>query len=301
MKKRWRKESQKTLALSALLVVVAVSVLWLSRQLAPIGRTPSLTPQERAALSDLDSRLHAPSATVDDEKGAGPVVHLFAFDPNQADSLTLLELGLKPWQVRNMMKYRRKGGRWRSTEHFGRLYGLTRAEFERLRPYVRIADADGPRRPADRRSGGRDGAEETPRYQPAEKYPEGTVIALNDADTTQLKHIPGIGSWRARRIVDYRTRLGGYVSVSQIEELDDMPPGLSRWFTVGEVSPRTIRINRASFRELVRHPYLSYEQTKVIANHIRKYGPLASWRDLQLYKEFAPADFERLAPYFRFD
>ncbi|MGM9688433.1 MAG: ComEA family DNA-binding protein [Alloprevotella sp.] len=301
MRKRWSTEDQKTLALAALLVGVAVAVVWSWHHFAQSEHTPPLTERERAALSSLGEQLRARSVPASTAKDPKPAARLFAFDPNRADSLSLLELGLKPWQVGNLMKYRRKGGRWRSPEHFSRLYGLTREEFERLRPYVRIADADGARRPAERRSGGRDGAEEPPRYQPAEKYAEGTVIALNAADTAELKHIPGIGSWRARRIVDYRSRLGGFVSVAQIEELDDMPPGLSRWFTLGDVSLRTIRINRASFRELVRHPYLSYEQTKVIVNHIRKYGPLTSWRDLQLYEEFAPADFERLAPYFRFD
>jgi hypothetical protein len=51
----------------------------------------------------------------------------------------------------------------------------------------------------------------------------------------------------------------------------------------------------------VRHPYLSYEQVKVITTHIRKYGQLRSWKDLQLYPEFTLQDFERLTPYFVFE
>ena len=47
------------------------------------------------------------------------------FDPNKADSLTLLYNGLKPWQIKNLMKYRAKGGRFRNPEDFCRLYGLT--------------------------------------------------------------------------------------------------------------------------------------------------------------------------------
>ena len=49
----------------------------------------------------------------------------FPFDPNSADSTQLLRLGLQPWQVRNIYKYRAKGGVYRSKEDFARLYGLT--------------------------------------------------------------------------------------------------------------------------------------------------------------------------------
>lgn len=302
MRNRWSKESVKTLILSALSAGIVVSAVWTCRHTVADGPAP-ITPGERASLVRLAGQLQRqtpPSA----RGGSSPSARLFAFDPNMADSLTLLKLGLESWQVGNIMKYRRKGGRWRSPEHFSRLYGLSRSEYERLRPYLRIAAADAAPRYGSwpERSGGEfSDTCARHRYQPVEKYAEGTVIALNSADTTQLKRIPGIGSWKARRIVDYRTRLGGYVSLAQLEELDDMPPGLSRWFTLDEVSPRTIRLNRASFKELVRHPYLSYEQTKVIVNHVRKYGPLSSWSDLRLYTEFSPADFERLAPYFRFD
>ena len=40
------------------------------------------------------------------------VVETFFFDPNTADSTMLLRLGLSPWQVRNIYKYRARGGRY---------------------------------------------------------------------------------------------------------------------------------------------------------------------------------------------
>lgn len=225
----------------------------------------------------------------------------FPFDPNHADSLTLLEVGLSPWQVRNMLRYRRKGGRWRSPDDFARLYGLSEEEFRRLRPYVRIAPADRPKAYAREEHYGRP-LPEQPRYERTEKYAEGTKVSLNEADTTELKHIPGIGSYYAGKIVRYRERLGGYVSVAQLAEVEGLPAGVSRWFVLsGQPVPKRISLNRASFKELVRHPYLNYEQTKCIVNHIRRYGPIRSWNELRLYKDFSAHDFERLAPYFSLD
>jgi DNA uptake protein ComE-like DNA-binding protein len=128
------------------------------------------------------------------------------------------------------------------------------------------------------------------------------VLDLNTVDTLTLRKIPGIGVGYSRSIVSYRQRLGGFVSVAQLKDIEGLPERIEEWFSVGEnVEVRTISINKSDFKTLVRHPYLSYEQVKVITTHIRKYGPLRSWKDLQLYPEFTPQDFERLTPYFVFE
>jgi DNA uptake protein ComE-like DNA-binding protein len=128
------------------------------------------------------------------------------------------------------------------------------------------------------------------------------VLNLNEVDTLTLRKIPGVGPYYSRAIVRYRERLGGFVSTSQLSEIEGLPERIEEWFKVEEnPAIRTLPINKSDFKTLVRHPYLSYEQVKVIMTHIRKYGPLTSWTDLQLYPEFTPQDFERLAPYFVFE
>ena len=62
----------------------------------------------------------------------------FAFDPNTADSTQLLRLGLKPWQVRSIYRYRAKGGVFSEPADFARVYGLTLKQYRELEPYIRI-------------------------------------------------------------------------------------------------------------------------------------------------------------------
>lgn len=251
---------------------------------------------DNETLTTLQHKWNA--HTSHDRRGNKTELTPFPFDPNHADSATLCRLGLKPWQVSNMLKYRRKGGRWRSADDLQRLYGLSKSQFEQLRPYVRIAEAD--KRKVYERAEWQSNYEYEPRPK-TEKLAEGVTLPANTADTTALKHIPGIGSYYARKIVDYRERLGGFVSTSQIGEIEDLPAGITRWFVLDKADkPRQLRINHATFKQLVRHPYLSYEQTKIIVTHIRQYGAIRSWRDLQLYKEFTQNDFKRLAPYISF-
>ena len=63
-----------------------------------------------------------------------------AFDPNTADSATFLSLGLPTWMAGNILRYRRKQGRFRRPEDFRKIYGLTEEQYRTLQPYIRIAE-----------------------------------------------------------------------------------------------------------------------------------------------------------------
>lgn len=154
---------------------------------------------------------------------------LFPFDPNTADSTQFLRLGLRPWQVRNIYKYRAAGGRYRKPTDFARLYGLTLKQYKRLEPYIRIekevmaADVYGNIR------------EEYPRhhYDYPVKLRKGDHININTADTAQLMTVPGIGSYYARQIVRKRARLGGFASPKQLLEIEGFPETALEYMEVG--------------------------------------------------------------------
>lgn len=220
----------------------------------------------------------------------------FPFDPNTADSVTLRRLGLRPWQVRNIYKYRARGGRYHRPSDFSRVYGLTKGDYDRLRPCIRIADefklmADLPAVAEERRD----------TFPRQEKLAEGMRLELNAADTAELKKIPGVGSVYARKIAGYRERLGGFVSVKQLSEVEGLPEDVTRWCTVEPDVFRTLALNRMSVEQLRRHPYLNFYQARVIVEHRRKNGALKNLQALSLYEEFTPVDLERLAPYVSFE
>ena len=229
---------------------------------------------------------------------------LHPFDPNHADSATLRKLGFSTRHIHNILAYRAKGGVWHSPDDFKRLYNLSAEDFARLRPYIRIAPSDLCQKAIYVKAYSSPyGAPKAERieYEKTEKLPEGTKIDLNQADTTLLKKLPGIGSYYARKIVEYREQLGGFIRAEQVNDIEGLPAGIVRFMEVkSNVQPRRICINKATFKQLVRHPYLSYEQTKVIVNFIRQYGPIRSWRDLSFSSAFTSDDFDRLNHYFYF-
>lgn len=136
-----------------------------------------------------------------------------------------------------------------------------------------------------------------------EKLPRGTIIDANSADTTLLQRIPGIGPHYARRIVAYRNALGGFISAEQLAEISDLPPGITDWFRVADTERQhvhRININRADFKTVNAHPYMSYEQTRAVFALRRNIGRLRGWDDLRGCGLFDDHDFQRLAPYFTF-
>lgn len=223
-------------------------------------------------------------------------VVLAPFDPNLSDSIELLSLGLPPFIVRNILKYRQAGGKFRSKEAFSRIYGLTEEKFKLLEPYIYISDAFQQRRDTFRKAEAV--KKDTLTFY---KYPEGTLVDANEADTTELKKIPGIGSGIARIIVAYRNRLGGFYDLSQLRETEYVNEEMMKWFKLGNSPIHRINVNKAGLDKLRSHPYMNFYKAKVIIEYRRKKGKLKSLSQLALYEEFTEKDLERLSHYLVFD
>ena len=262
----------------------------------------------------------------------GKTVRLTSFDPNTADSTQLLALGLTPWQVRNIYRYRAAGGVYTCPEDFAQLYGLTVKKSRELLPYIRISDdyrmaADVYKRPsrhygthagANQRSSfsqttggdsspaagaahGRAGQADGMFY-PA-KLKAGETISLNASDTMALRRVPGIGPYFARKIARYRTRLGGFVSRDQLLEIQDFPESALPYFAVesdAASSIRRININTATSEELRQHPYISFLMARQIMDYRRLRGKVTDLNDFRLLPTFTEDVIRKLRPYIEY-
>ena len=132
------------------------------------------------------------------------------------------------------------------------------------------------------------------------KIRKGAHVVLNTADSTALKTVPGIGPYFARKIIQYGERLGGYVSVDQLDEIEDFPLDAKDYLVIETPSPKKLNVNKLSLNDLKRHPYINYFQARAITDYRRLHGPLKSLDDLRLIKDFSPEAIARLTPYVEF-
>lgn len=129
------------------------------------------------------------------------------------------------------------------------------------------------------------------------KLKTGEHIVLNTADTTQLKMVPGIGSYFAKKVVQYGQRLGGYVSVDQLDEIENFPLDAKDYLVIENAQPHQLNVNTLSLNDLKKHPYINFYMARAITDYRRLHGPLKSLQDLRLSKDFPPEVIARLTPY----
>lgn len=292
-----RTERQGVLILAILIVAVCTYIWFMpARSDAAMNDDPEFEKEYEAFITSIQERERANKRIYKRPFTKKREVLLTPFDPNTADSTTFLDLGLPAWMTKNILLYRAKGGKFRKPEDFRKIYGLAEEQYSLLSPYIYIAEK--PHIKDTTRLFVRKEPKDTLLYF---KYPAGTVISLNRADTTELKKIPGIGSAIARIIVGYRKQLGGFHKVEQLQDIDLSVDKLRTWFFVDENETRKLNLNQSGIERLKAHPYINFYQAKVIVEYRKKKGKIHSLKQLELYEEFSPNDLERIAPYICFE
>jgi len=136
------------------------------------------------------------------------------------------------------------------------------------------------------------------------KLETGEKININAADIASLKRIPGIGDEYARRISQYRSQLGGFVSTQQLTEIqgisqnrhDKIVP-----YIFIEGKPQQLNINILSFEQLSAHPYIDEKQAQSIVEFRNQKGRISSLKELLDGRFFSSRDLDRLSGYVNFD
>lgn len=266
------------------------------------------------------------SRTNTQERKSAPL-RLVPFNPNTADSTTLRGLGLRSYVVKNILNYRRKGGKFREPSDLDRIYGMDPAVLATLKPLIVLETAltEG----QSTAPKGETSVNQVLKSVVARTTSQTTVLKsetpsvtqvvkqenissetapqtfeLNTADTALLLQLKGIGSYTANRIARYRNQLGGFYSASQLSEIKGLyPETLARLQSMTKIDPAHINrldVNKASLEKLRSHPYLSFYQAKVIVELRKSRGKLRSIEELIGFKEFTPEDLEKLKWYLSF-
>jgi len=196
----------------------------------------------------------------------------FFFDPNTVTVDELVMLGLSVKQANIVEKYRSKGGRFHTPEDFAKIYVIDSANFKRLKPWIAINQLALELQPKSKKDS----------LPTVDTTP--LIIELNSADTLELVKIKGIGKVFARRIVAYRNLLGGYVNIRQLNEVYGIRPELvtsiSSQIIIDSTKIKLININRITYEDLKKHPYISEYHAKAIIYYRGKVGNIKSKYEL---------------------
>lgn len=190
---------------------------------------------------------------------------LFMFNPNTINYDQLLQLGLSAKTATVFLKFRNNGFVFKEKKDLLKVYGISDKLYAQLEAYIFIE-------PVIQKSHAAAQEKEKQLLIPSEKVQP--FIELNTADTLALLRVKGIGNTYAKRILKYRHVLGGYTRVEQLKEVYGMTEEhyeiIKNQVYTNAANLQKLNLNKDDFKMLNKHPYLSYEKTKVIFEWRRK-------------------------------
>jgi DNA uptake protein ComE-like DNA-binding protein len=143
------------------------------------------------------------------------------------------------------------------------------------------------------------------RENPAPQNAQVTKLNLNTCDSLMLEKLPGIGFILSARIIKYRNLLGGYSDKSQLNEVYGLSAETyalieNRVFADSSEINR-ININKAAYRDLIRHPYFEAAEVTSIIKYKEIIGRVGSLKQLVDNNILTSEKAKKISPYLSFD
>ncbi|HEV7229763.1 MAG TPA: helix-hairpin-helix domain-containing protein [Bacteroidia bacterium] len=296
-----KKERNGIAVLLFLLAVLLTFLVYLKKDGADTNEKGLEVRKWDAAIGQKDTIGEDSPHEISGQRGANEtrdeVVNYFYFDPNRIGEREWIRLGMPEKLARTLSHYVSKGGVFRKKEDLKKIYGLSSAQYAKLEPFVRIPpDTSGELQPVF-------ASRNEHNFTPSPKAPAKEQVELNTADSTSLVSLPCIGPSFARRIVIYRSRLGGFVSERQLMEVygfdEERLKCLEGRFLIDTEKIKGININSASAEELKKHPYFNWSLAKLMVAYRKQHGMFHSAEELRGLQLMDSALFRRIAPYIR--
>ena len=261
------------------------------RELASLEILPDK--KEQLAVSYSDADLYQPKESKFEKYRREKITgELFSFDPNTATVEEWKRLGVREKTIQTIVKYRSKGGKFYKPEDLQRIYGLHTDEYERLLPYVQIELKAKTIIEATNVSS---------EIKTERKDYNSVVVDVNHADTTSWKQLKGIGSIYAKRIVNFRTKLGGFVSIEQVGETFGLPDSVfqkvKQQLRLNSSTINQIDVNSSTVDELKAHPYIGYSVANAIVQYRKEHGQFSTINDLQKIAAIDESLYRKISPY----
>lgn len=232
--------------------------------------------QDERDLAKLDSLVEI----LDRNEPMIPAAYLI--NPNSASYDSLIGVGMRKDIARRLINYRKSGGQFKYREGIMRIYGLDKKMFKDLAPHLALPDSQ-------------------TYFAEVRSKP----MDINKSKVLEVIRLAGLDGGLAGRVMNYRDLLGGYVSRDQFDEVygltDDQLKQLKNHFFISKhYKPMKIKVNRGSWQDLSRHPYISKELAKSIVRYREINGPLKGMNELSAFSLVDEQKRNQLFPYLEF-
>lgn len=250
--------------------------------------TPESISQEDPETAIFQKRIDS----IKQVRNTADTLRIFPFNPNFLTDYRGYTLGLSIDEIDRLHAYRAEDKWVNSAEDFQKVTGVHDTLLEKISPYFRFPDWVNNSRPA------------------ISSKVQGNVNTnisvnlqdLNSASVEDLTGVRGIGETLAKRIVNYRNRIGGFIHDIQLKDIYGLNfetrEEIMKQFTVvnaPKIDP--LNINTASVLQLSEIPYFNYELAREIVNYRLLNEGISNFEELAKIKEFPSEKIDRIALY----
>lgn len=279
-----KKERIGVLALLSLLIALGAIYLMLPDLVKPTSRHDQTAFKKQveafinARKKEKEKEKKHAAKTKSDSTGKTTELTPFPFDPNNLPREKWRKIGFSKGQIDIIKNYEKSGGHFYDKDDLKKIYGITEQEFEQLASYIRIEkqEKQSEKQYSDKKKSKKE--ENDDAYQPPH-------LDINSADSTELIKIRGIGPVFSKRIVKYRNYLGGYYAKKQLLEVYSFDSAdyakVQEYLWVDTSRIKSIALNKASFSQLQKHPYIDYYLVKEIVNYREDNGRFENLKELK--------------------
>lgn len=264
-------QSQKRGFIALLIVFFAVQLLlyWYDHQPRNRGREVSLVEGRHRIQKEMDSLRLLQTAKKDT---------IYPFNPNYLTDYKgyILELTLE--ELDRLFAYRTANHYVNSSQEFQEVTGVSDAWIAKYSPYFVFGNR---RKYISTTNNVRELA-----GKPKEKAKSIVVQDINRATIETLQEIYGIGPALSKRIIDDRTKWGGYVHIDQVKFVyglsEQVIASLLQQYAVLSSPPITpIDLNNATVNDLKNIPYLNYYLAREIIKYRSLHGDFVNKEQLK--------------------
>lgn len=207
-----------------------------------------------------------------------------AFDPNEYALSDWIKLGLSEKQANVVIRFTQHG--IYSNEELQKIFVISDELFGLIKDSTFY-----PVRPKKNSA-----------FSPTVNRRSEKIVQLNVATQDELIELSGIGDYYAKKIIEYREKLGGFHSQEQLLELWKFTPEKlakikDQLLVSGEL--QKININQASYEELFKHPYVSSKVANSIVKMRSQRDGYKNLEDLLDSKLIDRELFNKLEPYIK--
>ena len=216
---------------------------------------------------------------------------LFVFNPNTLNDKGWIMLGLTEKQISIFRNYQRSGIVFYSTEDLSKCYAISDDFVNRVADFIIFPQRKEKKEKVKIKKSDEKSAEQL------------QIIDLNSADSILLISINGVGPFYSKQILEYREKLGGFISYTQFSEIWGLEKldikNFKNQTKIDTTFIKKININSATFDQLYSHPYINYNQSKAIINYRLQHGQFIHIKDIQNIVLIDSDLFRKIAPYLK--